>query len=183
MRQFRGILLSSLVWLTAVMTLIAGSPHIVCRCPNGNIKLFCLGPSVRTTRTDSKKAMCCCNGKCCGAAEAKECRCGGSGASDCRVAASCCASAHDRQPAGKDPKVEIGVRATCCAKTLVQPKLVSTSHQKTGIATDEALAQVLFLDAVQSSAPLGEKPSHAGLQAHQRPPPTDLIVVLLHLVI
>src|SRR5438874_13612654 len=43
------------IWLTALMTLVAGMPHFACRCPDGPVKPFCLGPTSGTSG-------CCCSG-------------------------------------------------------------------------------------------------------------------------
>src|SRR5262249_6912949 len=43
MRSFGRTGRSVLVGLTAIATLLAGSPHVDCLCPNGHVKLFCLG--------------------------------------------------------------------------------------------------------------------------------------------
>src|SRR5262249_55000414 len=38
-----------LTYLTAIMTLFAGLPRFECRCPDGHIKLFCLGSALPDT--------------------------------------------------------------------------------------------------------------------------------------
>lgn len=43
MRAFRKTVLTGVVWFSASMMLVAGTPHFECRCPNGQFKLFCLG--------------------------------------------------------------------------------------------------------------------------------------------
>src|SRR5262245_60186384 len=46
------------VWLTALLTLFAGLPRVQCRCPDGRVKPFCLGPCVRADGSPG----CCCAG-------------------------------------------------------------------------------------------------------------------------
>jgi hypothetical protein len=66
----------------------------------------------------------------------------------------------------------------------VQPKLVSIANQKTSNPTDEAFSRVLVVDALPGHAPMGVGPFQGNSQDHnQRPPPTDLVVTLLHLLI
>jgi hypothetical protein len=59
MRQIRSIAAILIVWTTAISTLLAGTPHFVCRCPDGSIKHFCFGS------TDGPKSSCCTGDSCC----------------------------------------------------------------------------------------------------------------------
>src|SRR5947209_9321824 len=58
-----------LVWLTAAMTVVAGTPHFACRCPDGHVKPFCLGLASKTTG-------CCCGSACCSGSRGGKCCCG-----------------------------------------------------------------------------------------------------------
>src|SRR5262245_60405924 len=64
MLYVRHIAVTVQVWLTAIMTLVAGLPHFQCLCPDGTTKAVCVVPA-----PDS----CCCNGGCCGKESAKKC--------------------------------------------------------------------------------------------------------------
>lgn len=57
MSGFRKKAWSALVALVAVTTVAAGSPHLDCRCPTGEVKRF------RAGRCGA--ATCCCRGRCC----------------------------------------------------------------------------------------------------------------------
>src|SRR5438552_17897173 len=59
MLTLRYVAVTGHVWLTAIMTLVAGLPHWQCLCPNGNTKSACL-------EITSSAQACCCNGGCCG---------------------------------------------------------------------------------------------------------------------
>jgi hypothetical protein len=69
--MLRQLAISGLVWLTAFSTLIAGSPHLSCRCPDGNLKLFCfsLAPSpqeccaAKSSSADAENKPSCCHKK------------------------------------------------------------------------------------------------------------------------
>lgn len=43
-----AILKTGLVWMTALATLLAGTPHLLCRCPDGTLKPFCLAHVVQS---------------------------------------------------------------------------------------------------------------------------------------
>jgi hypothetical protein len=176
MRRFRRTSLSALVLLTATTTLVAGTPHFACRCPNGNIKPFCLG--FNTTSADPEAANCCCHGRCCSPrGEQVQCCQGGSNR---RSVASCCGS-HAVRPARFDPKTRSQVSGACCVRTLVQPQ--SVSYHRTTVPADETGGQLIALDALQARLPMSIAFHSPAWGEHQRPPPTDLVVTLLHLLI
>src|SRR5437016_1631382 len=56
MHRLRKIVVAGLVWATSASMLMAATPFVVCRCPNGDIKPFCFA---------SAKSSCCSDGKCC----------------------------------------------------------------------------------------------------------------------
>jgi hypothetical protein len=165
------------------MTLVAGTPHFVCRCPNGDVKPFCLGPSLATTGESSQTVKCCCNGKCCGASAGRQGLSRRTETPDARAESGCCRRNNARQSTGADPRTGTQVSGTCCTKTLVQPKL-SLSNQKTSSGADEGFNRVLVVHALTSQASMSVGPFHDSSQDHyQRPPPTDLVVTFLHLLI
>jgi hypothetical protein len=57
MLSIRYIAVTGHVWLTAIMTLVAGLPHWQCLCPNGTTK---------SARLELTAQACCGNGDCCG---------------------------------------------------------------------------------------------------------------------
>jgi hypothetical protein len=56
MMRLRAITSMMGVWATAVSTLLAGSPRLDCRCPDGRVKPFCLSILFQSA---------CCDGSCC----------------------------------------------------------------------------------------------------------------------
>src|SRR5438105_854352 len=84
------------IWLTAAMTLVAGTPHVYCQCPNGNVKPFCLSMF-------SSEGGCCCNGSCCSTSSASKCCCQSKAQATTQdTKSSCCSQTHD---AGSQPSV------------------------------------------------------------------------------
>ncbi len=175
MLQFRRTALSLLVWLTAVATLVGGTPRFTCRCPNGEVKPFCVGMSFGTAKANQKKSECCCNGGCCSS--------GIQGRNPSREpGASCCGDHHD-QASGAGPGAGSQLRGACCTRTLAQGSLALVSSPKAGLAANGILCDVLVFDAPQAYLPISSNPDSFDLQEHQRPPPTNLVVMLLHLLI
>jgi hypothetical protein len=174
MRRLRKTSLAALVWLTAAMTLVAGTPHFTCRCPSGRVKPFCLGSAL-------KQSGCCCNGECCCASAAAG-GCGNTSASDAKpVEASGCCGRHDG-PAPKVPAQAGGsFTASCCTKTLVRPGVSTSQHPEKPVLNSAALAVLLALQPPVSWAAPAEpcffRPEH------QRPPPTDLVIALQHFLL
>src|SRR5438046_1023049 len=94
--------------LIAIATLIAGSPHIHCRCPDGRVKFFCL--------SFARQNSCCCAGRCCSAPRQ------GEGCAQLAPHSSCCAPRHEpsrSETPAADPAPR--VEAASCLKSLVQP--------------------------------------------------------------
>jgi hypothetical protein len=92
------------VWLTALLTLVAGLPHVQCRCPSGRIKVFCPGDA--TGGCCATAASCSPPEACCAPTHAAPVR------EDVR---SCCC--HASAPATEIAS-ETGVAAMRCTKTL-----------------------------------------------------------------
>src|SRR5262245_24390603 len=104
-----------LTCLTAVMTVVAGLPHYVCRCPNGDIKSYCLGvgcggqtcclPSVR--QTDRRASL-------------------GSPVERTETAGCCC---HHVEPSGEPPEGQsLGIGAGCCVRTPAPAAVFATAR-------------------------------------------------------
>jgi hypothetical protein len=104
MSSFGNIAWIGHIWLTALMTLVAGVPHFACRCPDGRVKPFCMG-------TPSAKSGCCCRGTCCSPSEGGTCCCG---------------------TRSRIPGPEVG--RSNCTKTLAPSVLLTVGHGKTTLA-------------------------------------------------
>jgi hypothetical protein len=172
MVPFGKTLQSGFVWLTALLTLVAGSPHVQCRCPNGRIKPFCLGFLFQGGAT----------GGCC-AADApsswSSC-CAGPHAArtekDIPSCCSCCSSAEERAES------ETCVHAAGCTRTLTGPvEFVAASGDAGGAL---ALLGVAFLSPAAFAPIPSEDQGLPSWQGHSlAPPPTDLVTVLQRLTI
>src|SRR5262245_37877828 len=160
MRRFRKACLSLVVWLTAVTTLVAELPHVSCRCPNGQVKQFCLGPV-------TGQKGCCCDGGCCAAKAANA-------AAKKPAENSCCA--RHRETANAVSKAGTRVSDGCCTRTVARPD-ASTAASR-GTSAPEDLTQAALL--APQLTPATTAPSEPGglRQDHPRPPPTDLVITL-----
>ena len=118
MLPIRGTFRVASVWLTALMTLASGAPHLTCVCPNGHVKPFCLsvlpgfagcccGASGRTP-DDQNRGCCCCSARHDGA---------GSDPGQERV---CC---HSRRP--RHGAQDSSVEGSGCRKTLTPSGVVA----------------------------------------------------------
>jgi hypothetical protein len=196
MRRFaRRTALVALVWLTAASTLLAGLPHFDCVCPDGQRKPVCFGVPDRDTG-------CCCGGCCCaskgqsaeGAVRAK-------GRDGCCC---CCQKGEGTPPEGSRPTPKgtgaspghegqaakgkagkaLRVDRPRCARTLIHADDVTSSLDKAaakGVAPLEPLA--LPVAHPTANCPPATPPLRDAWSPSHAPPPTDLVITLLHLVI
>jgi hypothetical protein len=157
------------VWLTALLTLVAGLPRVECHCPSGRIKPFCLGflfPGGCCAAEASSSPSGCC-------APADEGRSG-------EDVPSCCC--HASSASAKDTTHETGIAAGRCTRTLTGPDGLVT-------ATREAAPTVVLacLDFLFPGAPTtipSENQGRPSRQGHSlAPPPTDLVTVLQRLTV
>jgi len=160
----------ALVCVTAVMTLVAGTPHVDCRCPDGRRKPYCLG-------TTTSGRSCCCGGTCCPNTSGKGCCCGkqqdNSPASEGGRA-----DKHPTQPAGPAPHVG---RANC-AKSAAEA-VVGVAEERTRGSGDDTQPP--------PQAAAARPPCYAPVVAyrvaawsvHDPGPPRDLVILLTHFLI
>jgi hypothetical protein len=147
--------ISGVIWLTAVSTLVAGSPHLTCRCPDGSIKLFCIARSTSITPSGSGHKSCCATGStqhpCCQENPVARVRQNGDG------------------PA---------LTALCCQKNLVQPEAAVAQGP-------DAPLHVLLTIPLDSFTFLPAVPSLTHRESTYRPEssPVDLLLVLQHFLI
>jgi hypothetical protein len=162
---------AALVWLTALMTLITSLPHFDCRCPNGRVKRFCLGLTCRT---------CCCAGACCPAAQAGRRL---SVSTPSSSPGGSCPRCHKSQAAeGKFAADEPAVGRTGCVRTLIESALVATGEGRTD--TDPVpVAEFLPSQPALASLATASGLRRSTYQPGDSPPPTDLVILLRHLLI
>jgi hypothetical protein len=184
MRQLRKTVLTLLVWATAASILVANTPHYVCRCPNGQVKEFCLG-------VVSEESTCCCSGETSSSKSNSASCCQGGSTSNSKGKKPCCGGhATDRgsglpaqqgtrgNPSDEHPTVS----RTCCHRTVAQPdgQLVIRPEAK----DDKSFQVSVALLALPAPVPviLSLAAAKTLLQI-SIPPPTDLVVVLQRLTI
>ena len=159
-------------WLTAAMTLVSGIPHFACRCPDGDFKPFCIGAVSATSG-------CCCNSNCCSSADGSCCRAHGRRAADQIQAQSCCR--HQSRQSSNSPGNQQAIKAGSCAKAPVSSG-VSISHSKTTLGK-ELTARAFPAPQDVAVLDLQTMTGCSSWQAHQLPPPTDLVTTLQHFLI
>jgi hypothetical protein len=178
MRSLYGKAWVALVWLTAVGVLAAGLPRYQCRCPDGRLKLFCFGASSQATG-------CCCNGGCCSASqESPGCRAPDRApASRVGKAGCCCCETHPER-AGATAPSPYHVESLGCQKTLTPSDLVAVAPAQSPV--HDGLDVEAFVPPADSPPPPWLPDATQPLlswQSYSIPPPTDLVIVHLHLVI
>lgn len=181
MRLLRKSTMSMLVWMTAASTLMGSTPHTICRCPDGTLKLFCCGVT-------SHESPCCCGEKCCSSSKRGEgCCCKlASSAKQTGVKPSCCNKPTAKPAACRTASTAsegLMIGGTCCQMILVQPEAQSLSFRETKPVESSSESPTLFSPAVAGDVVQSAIPEKTGWRADRPPPPTDLITVLKHFTI
>jgi hypothetical protein len=151
-----------LTYLTAILTLFAGLPRFECRCPDGHIKLFCLGSALPNT------------GKSC-------CRDHDAMSGGCVKQRSCCAHGNG-VPRAEAPPGRSHLQAAGCQKVLVPAEDLAFSSGKivpreiTVVPGDLAFASPLLTLSVRA-------PCQISRPFHLLSPPIDLAIRLQRLLI
>jgi hypothetical protein len=182
MRALGNKLVSGLACLAAILTPLSGVPHIVCRCPDGHLKPFCL------SITTKKSAGCCCGGACCSSGKVGKvcccaCRTRGTGSSRHGARATCC-DLHEPRPGEGVPTS--GPRLTerpCCQKTLVAAESLAVARAKATAGDDLGPSADVPAQPAFVRAPEAGSLSRIPRLAHSPGPPADLITLLSRLVI
>jgi hypothetical protein len=165
------------IWLTAAMTLIAGTPHFVCLCPNGHIKPFCL--TLFFDRT------CCCNGSCCSASHVIDGKDFATRASHSAAALKkncCCCNAH-QQIAKDETRTDSKLGKESCQKTLVEG-IVAVPAPSVQAPMQDLANHLVVPHPVPSVGQDGFGACGCLFTNHYRlPPPTDLVTALQRFLI
>jgi hypothetical protein len=178
MRAFGDKLTTGLVCLAALLMPLSGVPHLVCRCPDGQIKPFCLG-----TILAKNSGRCCCGGACSSGSGGGRCCCcrpRGTRCADGGPGATCCGG-HQASP-GPGPEGAGVATVPCCLKTLPAPAPPAVVPAK-GVAGKDGR------HGADVSLPPGSV--HAAVRAtlhalglvHSPGPPADLPTLLRRLLI
>jgi len=161
---------AGIVWLTAIMTLVAGTPHFSCLCPDGHRKAFC-------PRTFAKASGCCCGGACC--RQGGCCQAGPRPPAEATAAKSCC---HHRHGAPRTAPVR--VQGNGCKTTLERADVLAVQPTATQAADDGLSSELLATPSPAALAPPSLAAGPWRRCGHSSsPPPTNLVVVLQHFII
>jgi hypothetical protein len=125
-------ILAANVWLTAIMTLVAGCPRFDCRCPDGSIKPFGLGFM-------SRAAGCCCDESPPAVPRRRVV------AESDRSLPPCCRHKHHPPVFGADSRSQI--EHPGCTKTLVDPEPYTSSAARVQISEDTSAQPSLAIPA------------------------------------
>jgi hypothetical protein len=158
-----------MIWLTAVMTLIAGLPHFDCRCPDGRLKRYCLSLFF--------KNGCCCNGACCLVPRKTPPALGK------KAEKACCPCCNARRPLPGDAPPRWGnVRTAGCQKSLIEAAPATPSGRE---AAAPQVAAHPLLTVPPPGFAHGADGTGDDLRAdwHHRRPPPDRIIILQHFLV
>jgi hypothetical protein len=193
MTRIRNLCLKVFVWATVASTLLASTPHVLCRCPDGKIKPFCF--SFFAPESSSR----CGATSCCSAQDANDGDCKAISPGGPKAGKGCCSSLKSKQPvhgstangccdqtvqqAGSNRAEGPTIARTCCQKTLAQsqvPSLIRSDSKP--LETSPGISFALAVVSSETAA-LPPGPANDVWQVDRLPPPTDLVTVLQRLTI
>lgn len=175
---FRRAVQTGAIWLTAIMTLVVGTPHFVCRCPNGNVKAFCLALL-------SGKSSCCCEGSCCSTSlgDDEEGLSTHASLSATVATKTCCCCKTHQENANDESRTDSRLGKAGCQKTLAEatvavpvPAAKAPVHDLTAYLFVPAPEPVTGADGFEVCDCLFANHFHW-------PPPTDLVTVFQRFLI
>jgi hypothetical protein len=167
------------VWLTAIMTLIAGIPQFSCICRNGGTKPVCVSLATDTP------GCCCGGGNCCSPSPGRSgcCRNPAKAANtDQPTHKSCCAERGDQNP-DLQQGVQLNAGQKCCTKTLTPPQVTAVSYHKTVVERDASFLALIPQSVTLSPPSLATAKGPTLWQISLVVPPTDLVDLLQHYLI
>jgi hypothetical protein len=163
MRQLRKQSLAVIVWLTAAMTLVAGTPHLVCLCP---------GSRPHPPRP-AFAASCSC--EFCGSRAA-------AGGPTRKAGKACCCCRQAKQQPRHDTKSGSQIHASRCLRALALAEDFAAARgdgdQRVELVP-VSFSPRLLVPLSLSAGIAGQTPWGSNLD----PPPADLVIALQHLII
>jgi len=155
------------IHVTAAVMLVAGVPHLHCRCADGTTRLLVAGHALGSS-------TCCCDRSRVPAQ---------AGATEREAKGASCCGKQPRRHAQASPDAPCGLHAQGCTKTLARAEMVTVPHSQTVISKD--LTPVgdwtPATPARPSVATAANRQTSPGGQCHA--PPGDLVTLLQHLLI
>jgi hypothetical protein len=178
MRAIGNKMVTGLACLAALLTPVAGTPHVDCLCPNGHVKLFCLNIT-------SCKSGCCCRGMCCPRTQGgKSCCCRkATRAAPPDKKANCCGIHQTRPGEGPPGGGANGAEPPCCTKTLTGSESLALAPKRAAAPDDSYPSGDLPAALAVAHAPEAGSVFHLFALAHSPGPPADLITLHRRLVI
>ena len=172
MKAIGNQILSGLTCLAALLTPLSGISHVICRCPNGQVKPFCMGTAV------NRSGGCCCGGVCCSCCRTRGATCAGPGSRT-----TCCASLQAPSEAKSLPGSTGVADAPCCLKTLVAAESPAVAPAKGHLGKQTRHAGDLVEAPAVARTLAGASVFRTPRPAHSPGPPADLVTLLRRLVI
>jgi len=166
--------LAGQVWVTAIMTLIAGIPQFSCICSNGSTKSICVSVAMDSS------GCCCGGGNCCSPSQdAGGCCCKPVKAANADRPAhkSCCDARRDQKP-DQEQVVRLQADQKCCTKTLTQPQVTAVSYHKTVVERDASFQALSPQSLALSPSWSATAKVPTTWQINLVAPPTDLVELL-----
>ncbi|HEV3259262.1 MAG TPA: hypothetical protein VG013_20510 [Gemmataceae bacterium] len=155
------------------MTLLTGTPHVDCFCPDGRVKPFCISLSWNSP-------ACCCGGECCTAAVSRCCcRNENPQTTDHGRVRPCCAHGQ-----GHPADAHNQAAPTPCKKKLAEADARAITPPAFARGQHQAVALLLPVPALELiSTPPAAAECSLFWQSYRPPPPTDRVVAFHHFII
>jgi hypothetical protein len=179
MRGIGNEMVSGLACLAALLTPLAGTPHVDCLCPNGHVKLFCFNIT-------SPKSGCCCRGMCCPRTQSGKSCCSrpkAPRAAQPDKKATCC-GIHQTRPGEQRPGGGAnGAERRCCTKTLAAAESLLATPKRAAACDDQRASGDLPVAPPLVRAPAAGSVVVVFGLTHSPGPPADLVTLHRRLVI
>ena len=165
------------IWLTAIMTLLAATPHFICHCPNGRTKLLCL--------TFSSEKTGCCDGSCCSASQEGDDKGLAAHASlpAAGIKKNCCCCKDHQENSKDESRTDAKLGNERCQRAFVEG-IVAVAAPSVETPVKDLTAHLFVLAPETTMAQEGFGTCDCLFANHCHwPPPTDLITVLQRFLI
>jgi hypothetical protein len=174
MRNLRKASAAFLVWATAASALLGSTPHVVCRCPNGQIKLFCVSMFLTSSKS------CCCNGSCCQSKAKSGCCCKSGPAKKTGCGGE--TKSEKNPPLKGDAGADGAFSSSSCQKTFVKTNAPVLTRAETK-SFDSGSSSLVLLATAELGCFIKPAPLRKIWRVAWPPPPTDLVTSLKRLTI
>lgn len=178
MRRLRRISWTFVVLTTAASTLLANAPLTVCACPNVPVRR-------PNNASEPKTSSCCCGNNCCPASSDEGSCCNKKPASKKEPQRSQPSDQkHENRRSGSSPS-EATIGPSECQKSTVQPETSTLTNSEVK-ASDDLISVGLSANLITPEVAYSADSSPTSMlywRDFRMPPPTDLVISLLHFLI